>query len=211
MCRRIGHGFTLIELLVALAVLALLAAMGWRGTAAMLSVRDDVERTSRTLLGWQTALAQWQADWDAWAVMGTVDRDTDMPRWSMRDGVVRWVRRAPVVSGQPSGWQVVAWGIVVDETGQRRWTRWASAPVRDEAALVIGWATAPQRLAQEGARTVAVEAWTLQAWRDGDWRPPEEAILPAALQLVLEPSAGTGLHGPIRVDWVAPGIAGSKR
>ncbi|MGQ9725440.1 MAG: PulJ/GspJ family protein, partial [Tepidimonas sp.] len=88
------RGFTLIELLVALIVMTLLAVMGWRGIDAMLRNREGVERTSQTLLGWQTALAQWQADLDAWAGPAGDGDDASVPRWSAGAQTVRWLRHA---------------------------------------------------------------------------------------------------------------------
>lgn len=202
------RGFTLIELLVALTVMALLAVMGWRGIDAMLRTREGVERTSQALLGWQTALAQWQADLDAWTGPAGDGDDASVPRWSAGAQTVRLLRRAAEGSGAPPGWHVVAWAAT---DGGTRWSRWQSPHLTDRAQLDVFWTAAPQRVRDEGVRTVAIAGWTLQVWAEGAWRPAVDDAPPAAIRLTLAPPPAAPPGGPLSVDWVAPWVAGGKR
>lgn len=59
------RGFTLVELLVALAAMAVLALMSWRGIDGMLRAQEQVRRHGDGVLVLQTALAQWRTDLDA--------------------------------------------------------------------------------------------------------------------------------------------------
>ncbi|MBU1359686.1 MAG: prepilin-type N-terminal cleavage/methylation domain-containing protein, partial [Gammaproteobacteria bacterium] len=62
-------GFTLIELLVAIAVMALLALMSWRGLEAMALGQSINRERGDAVLTLQTSLAQWGADLDATVVL----------------------------------------------------------------------------------------------------------------------------------------------
>ena len=201
------RGLTLIELLVALTVLALLAVMGWRGVDGLLRTRETVQAHTATLLGWQTALAQWQADWDAWAA-ATIDPGGDVPRWSASAQTVRLLRRSAVNAQGPAGWQVVAWAAT---DGGTRWTRWQSPALTDTTQLAVYWAAAAQRVRDEGVRTVAIDGWNLQVWADGAWQPAADTLRPHAVRLALTPPAPSPLRGPVQVDWLAPWVAGGKR
>jgi general secretion pathway protein J len=204
--RRI-RGLTLIELLVALTVLALLSVMGWRGVDGLLRTRETVQAHTATLLGWQTAFAQWQADWEAWAA-AAVDFGDEMPRWSASGQTVRLLRRSMADAPDGAGWQVVAWAAT---DGGARWTRWQSPALTDTTQLAVYWAAAPQRVRDEGVRTVAIDGWNLQVWADGAWQPAADALRPQAVRLALTPSAPSPLSGPVQVDWLAPWVAGGKR
>lgn len=202
------HGWTLIELLVALAIMALLAAMSWRGIDAMLTVREGVERNTQALLGWQTALAQWQADLDAWSAAASQGDDTGEPHWSASAQTVRLLRRAAEGSPLGPGWHVVAWAAT---DGGTRWSRWQSPLLRDRAQLDLFWTTAPQRVRDEGVRTVAITDWRVQIWSQGAWQPVVDDAPPAAIRLTLTPAPEAPFSGALNVDWVAPWVAGGKR
>ena len=60
-----SRGFTLIELLVALAILALMALVSWRGLDAMTRAHSHIQERGDALLTLQAGLAQWAADLDA--------------------------------------------------------------------------------------------------------------------------------------------------
>ena len=62
---RAARGFTLIELLVAIAVMALLALMSWRGLDGMARAQAHNRERGDAVLDLQTTLAQWGADLDA--------------------------------------------------------------------------------------------------------------------------------------------------
>ena len=56
------RGFTLVELLVALAVMALLAIVSWRGLDGMVRAQQITRERADAVLELQTVLAQWGAD-----------------------------------------------------------------------------------------------------------------------------------------------------
>ena len=59
------HGFTLIELLVAIAVMALLSLVSWRGLDSMSRATSQNQQRADAVLTLQATLAQWGADLDA--------------------------------------------------------------------------------------------------------------------------------------------------
>ena len=61
------QGFTLIELLVAIALMALMAAMSWRGLDGMTRAQTQMRQHADEVLTLQAGLAQWGADLDALA------------------------------------------------------------------------------------------------------------------------------------------------
>ena len=63
--RRGQPGFTLVELLVAIAVMALLAIVSWRGLDGMVRAQQITRERADAVLELQTVLAQWGADLDA--------------------------------------------------------------------------------------------------------------------------------------------------
>ena len=65
-----SRGFTLIELLVALAILALMALVSWRGLDAMTRAHSHIQERGDALLTLQAGLAQWAADLDAQVPVG---------------------------------------------------------------------------------------------------------------------------------------------
>ena len=69
MMRR-ARGFTLIELLVALAALALLAVLSWRGLDGMSRAQERTSAHTDDVLALQTGLAQWTADLDGLVQLG---------------------------------------------------------------------------------------------------------------------------------------------
>jgi len=61
--RRGQPGFTLVELLVAIAVMALLAIVSWRGLDGMVRAQQITRERADAVLELQTVLAQWAPTW----------------------------------------------------------------------------------------------------------------------------------------------------
>ena len=224
--RRRRSGFTLVELLVAIAVLALLAIVSWRGLDGMVRAQQITRERADAVLTLQTVLAQWGADLDA---LQAVDH-TEPMAW---DGqVLRLTRRS---SRQPDeGAIVVAWALRnVDGTGQ--WLRWQSAPVRTQAEWSDTWARAAQWARSPGAAErqretalMPLASWRLYFYRGGAWAnalsagttgsQPQSpgglgsaaASIPEGVRLQLTLPEGGALAGVITRDWANPLLGGGK-
>jgi general secretion pathway protein J len=100
------RGFTLIELLVALAIMAVVAVLSWRGLAQVLRARDVIyEQLSN-----ETAISRLfdQLELDAHALAGDADVQgaaIDLDGQSLR--MVRWV----LLPGTPARMQVVRYRV----------------------------------------------------------------------------------------------------
>ncbi|RZI87369.1 MAG: prepilin-type N-terminal cleavage/methylation domain-containing protein, partial [Variovorax sp.] len=108
------RGFTLIELMVAIAVMAMLALMSWRGLEGMSRAQAQNRDRSDAVLTLQTTLSQWSADLDA----ATVIPQTQPMDWDGR--VLRITRRGPDLA-QPVVY-VVAWTVRPGADGRLWWT-----------------------------------------------------------------------------------------
>jgi len=194
-------GLTLVELLVALVIVALLAALGWRATDAMVQTLEVTGRHHRALQAWQTVVAQWRVDLDA-AIWH--QGETDASSWRVTPEGVQWIRRA---AAPAPGWQVVAWGIT---DGGQRWSRWLSPPFIHQEEGRRLWESAPSRLREEGVRTLTISDWHMAHWHDGSWHLATGEAPGEAVRLVLRPAAGDLLQGDVVIDWVSPRVAGGK-
>lgn len=163
-------GFTLIEVLVALALMALLAGMGWQGLSGLLRAREQTTARVDASARVYTALAQWRADLDAMQVIPHIDPGG--VRWDGR--VLRWVRRSVLTTpmGAEGDLQVVAWRL---ENGL--WRRWLSAPAKSPTELRQAWQMAlnPPPNDTTGSAQWAVlplQSWRLVYFRDNAWTHP---------------------------------------
>lgn len=200
-------GLTLIELLVALALMALLAVMGWRGLDLMLHSQSRLHAQGAALASLQAALAQWTLD---------LEQAVDTPylnalSWDGR--ALRIVRRQLT----DDALVVVAWGMRRTASGGH-WLRWQSPPVRDRSALLRAWAQAPAALAEAGAGAVVLvplDDWALLYHQGAGWRPavppnlptpapPPLVEPPAGVRLQLRLPAEAGLAGALQLDWANP-------
>ena len=189
-------GFTLVEVLVGLAIMAVLAALAWRGVDGISRSRtisqEAVERTLRL----NTALAQWERDL-------LELEDTRVVQALAFDGAtVRLTRR------QDAGVQVVAWTL-----RQGAWWRWAGTSTTRAGELRQQWLRSQQLLGDEpgtlrileGASAIQVYFWRDSGWSNaqstGDVATPvapgasgpaaEREKVPAGVRLVLSLEAGT--------------------
>jgi general secretion pathway protein J len=163
-------GFTLIELLVALALMALMAALSWRGLDAMVGAQKRLAQHSDEVLTLQTGLAQWGADLDALALQP----NTPSIDWDGR--ALRLLRRGSQSAGE--GLHVVAWSQrLVGDTAQ--WFRWQSPALATRAELQAAWSQAArwgQNPSDEDrrleVRVTKLERWQIFFYRGGAWTNP---------------------------------------
>lgn len=211
------RGFTLVELLAALAVMALLALLSWRGIDSMARAQEMTRQRADELLVLQAALGQWGADLDALLpVAGTTPLDWD-------GQVLRLTRRSSAVPDE--GALVVAWTRRGGATGQ--WLRWQSAPVRtrgqwQEAWQLAGqWARSPGEAERRGETALLPLAdWQIFYHRGGAWSHPQssvgtlpagtQAALPEGIRLQLTLAPGQALAGQLTRDWVSPLQGGGR-
>lgn len=218
---RVPRGFTLIELLVAVGLLALMAALSWRGLDGMTRSQAQMRQYSDEVYALQAGLAQWGADLDALVVQpNTASLD-----WDGR--ALRILRRSNVDPG--AGLIVVAWSRRSVE-GQGRWLRWQSPPLQTRGELQLAWQKAAQWAQSPGeddlqreVRIAALDQWQIYYYRSGAWsnpmssagnaadtRPGAEAPVPDAVRLVLTLTAGQALTGTLTRDWIRPAVGGGK-
>ena len=164
------RGFTLIELLVALALMALMAALSWRGLDAMQRNQSSLARHSQEVLSLQNGLAQWTADLEA---IETQPGQNSMD-WDGR--ALRLLRRGSQSTSE--GLVVVAWA-----QGQRAqgnvWLRWSSPPLTNRAQMLAAWSQAALWAQNPGdaerLREVIVaplSSWQIVYFRGGAWSNP---------------------------------------
>lgn len=199
-------GFTLVEVLVALAALALMATLSWRGLDGMLRTREQLGSYSDEVATLQSALAQWQDDLEA------LQGQPDLPGLDWDGRVLRMVRtdldhENPVL-------RVVSWRVAPHD-GISYWMRSASAPLTSRSALQLAWQQALQSAGQEAStqavRLSAVTDWQLYYFRGNAWSNPQSSAgdasaSPDGVRLVLNLHAGPALGGRVVLDWVRPGF-----
>lgn len=214
--RHRNKGFTLIELLVALAAMALLSIMSWRGIDGMLRAQEVTRAQGEQHAIMQTVLAQWNADLNALMPL----QGRQVLDW---DGqVLRLTRKtsAPIDNGA----LVVAWSRR-NVDGQFQWVRWQSLPARTVSEWSDAWGQAAQwgrnpssdQIRRETV-LLPLELWRVYYYRSNAWTNPlssdqnnagseKSRILPAVpdgVRIELTLPAGQALHGVMTVDWVNP-------
>lgn len=186
------RGFTLVEVLVALALMALLALLSWRGLDSLLRTREHAGARIDAVALAQVSLLQWQADLNAVQAVPGVNNDAALS-WDGR--VVRMLRRsgtpqsvqdnvnpgqAPgnavrqAAAGEDAGMQVVAWTV-----RDGHWWRWQSPHLRQRDDLLQAWQQAGQwgqnpgsELRRFEARLMPAQSWQLFYFRENAWVNP---------------------------------------
>lgn len=216
---RLASGFTLVELLVAIAALALLAIMSWRGLDGMIRAQEATREQGRQQAVLQTVLAQWNADLNALMPL----EQAQVLDW---DGLVlRMTRKSS--ARVDTGAVVVAWSRRV-VGGQPQWARWQSAPARTRGEWSAAWLQASQWGRSPSASQVAgetlllpLEQWRVYYYRDNAWTNPQSSgqgaaagtslpVLPDGIRIELGLPAGRAVGGTLAVDWVNPLRANSR-
>ena len=153
--RAIAGGFTLVEVMVALVVMAVIAALAWRGIDGVVRSRDvgrdTVERTVR--IG--TVLTQWEQDLAAVHDTGVV------PALGFDGRALRLTRAGD------DGVRLAVW-FVQDGT----WMRWLGPAVTRVGELQEQWLRSQQLLGNEPGivRLVeGVDGWDVFCFRGNGW------------------------------------------
>ncbi len=221
MSGRSCRGFTLVELLVALAAMALLSVMAWRGIDAMGRAQTSTRAMSADVQALQAGLGQWMADLDAIAALpGLTALDFD-------GRVLRVTRRWPYAdpaSGEAAGGglRVVAWGLR-DLDGTRQWARWQSAVLRSRGQWAEAWQQAEwwgqnptESLRQSEVMIARADDWQIVYFRNNAWTSPLSSAadgagsiaaqppLPDGVRLSLSLTSGQAVSGRLTRDWVRP-------
>lgn len=206
-------GFTLIELLVAMAVMALIAVLGWRTMAGMEQALAINRSHVDAVLTLEAAVNQWVADLDA--VLEQSEARSLV--WDGRS--LRITRRG---SQDAEGAVVVAW-VRSEREGEARWLRWQSAPVQTLKAWESAWAAADawaqgneniqgltngRDLRQREVNLVGLANWTLLFYRGNAWTNPlsskgglDDSEIPDGVRLTITLPEGHPLAGVLVRDW----------
>lgn len=203
-----ARGLTLLELLVALAAMALLAALGWRGLDGMARAQAQADARAEQARSLRAGLAQWGADLDALASQPQV-RPLE---W---DGRVLRIVRGGLAGDDADRVRVVAW-----TARQGQWLRWLSPPLATRGDIASAWQRAGAWAQRPGdgergleVSVVPVSQWQLYYFRADSWTHPlssDASAVPDGVRLVLDVPQGQALSGRIVRDWVSPRLAGSK-
>lgn len=214
-------GFTLIELLVAISLMALMAALSWRGLDGMARAQTQMRQHADDVLALQAGLAQWGADLDALALQP----NTPSLDWDGR--ALRILRRSTAMPGE--GLRVVAWSRrQVDGVGQ--WLRWQSPPLQTRGDLQLAWQQAAlwgqnpsDADRQHEVRIVPIDQWQIFYYRSDGWSNPLSSagaatdgkvaaapLVPDGVRLVLSLAPGQAISGTLTRDWLRPTVGGGK-
>lgn len=217
------RGFTLIELLVAIAAMALMAGLSWRGLDGMVRAQTQLQQRADSILTLQAGLAQWRTDLDALQPLP----QTQTLDWDGRG--LRIIRRSSAAPG--AGLLVVAWARrTIDGTPQ--WLRWQSPQQFTRGELQTAWAQAAQWAQNPGdeekkyeVRIAALAQWQIFYFRGDAWTNPlssdnaaapgksaaaPDLSLPDGVRLVLTLPPGQTLSGDLTLDWIQPALNKSK-
>ena len=233
------RGFTLIELLVAIAAMALMAGLSWRGLDGMVRAQAQIQQRADAILTLQAGLAQWSADLDALQALP----QTQTLDWDGRG--LRLIRRSSAAPGD--GLLVVAWALR-NIDGAPQWLRWQSPPQLSRGGLQTAWERAAQWAQNPGdeekkyeVRIAAVAQWQIFYFRGNAWTNPlssdnaapapaavasapatpasgttsqaaaaPDPSLPEGVRLVLTLPPGQALSGKLTLDWVQPALDKGK-
>lgn len=177
MRKRSHNGFTLAEVLVALALMALLATVSWRGVSSMAEAKQTADARVEETLRMGTVMAQWEQD-----LQQVQDTSGLVPALSFDGATVRLVRR------QAAGLQIVAWSL-----RETKWKRWASPVVNSAQGLQDAWLASQQLLGNEPGQLTLYEGmvgWQIYFYRSNAWTNAQST------GDVRAPNPGIGASGP---------------
>ena len=170
-------------MLVALALMAVLAGMAWRGLDGISRARDVSQAKVEQTLRLNTVLAQWEQD------LQSVFDSNLVPALTFDGATLRLLRR------QPEGLQVVAWSL-----RDKRWLRWSGPIVNRPTALQDSWLVSQQLLGNEAAQLRmqdGLATWQVYFYRGNSWSNAQSSAGAAAAAPVGAPSAPVPTRSPL--------------
>ena len=221
------RGFTLIEVLVAIAIMAAMTFMSWRGLDGMLRSQSGLQARADQISTLQAGLAQWQTDLNQLAELSGITS------WDWDGKVLRLTRQAPVPAAD--GVQVVAWTWRQDlaRPGGGDWLRWQSDTLNTQSAWQQAWQNAriwsqtpTQDLRRSEISVYPLAGWQVYVYRGNSWVNPlsSEATgptgnpntgtvatadrTPDGMRLLLDLPGFTPVSGRLSIDWVRPTLSG---
>lgn len=191
-------GFTLVEMLVAIAILAIIAVLGWRGLDSIVRTRDAVGGEIAFQRGLQAAFVQIEADLrQAARDPGTT---SSLPGILFASGNIIVLRQAPRASNGSLRYQLVRYEIDNDKLIRR--VRNVETPNElDVVAASPDWPGAVIQVLVDGVRSATTRIWTAEGWAAPEG-PAADVLaravaladntvpLPAAVELVLTAGGG---------------------
>lgn len=188
---RYRPGFTLVEVLVALLIMAIMAAMSWRGIDALVKSRDIAQGRLAQTARLQTVLGQWEAD-----IRALQDSKSSVPPLSFDGGSLTLTRQ------QPEGLQVVVWSL-----REGSLYRWASPAVLTTAEIEDQRQRGQQVLASRNQALRALDGvagWQFNCYWGNAWSNCQSSggaaggpAAPAAPAAPAVPASAASAPGPI--------------
>lgn len=200
MRKRRPGGFTLLELLVAVALMACIALLGWRGLDSLLRARDGLAADLAHTRGMQLAFAQLQNDCEQLAAAALLPHRAPLVITAGSLILVRTSR----ADGEAAQVKVVAYRLRDGVLSRRE-----SRPTRDLRILDLLWSAVSDERdhAQDLVLQTGLDGMRLRLWfADGaGWRNPgidvmpagagADAVAPAGLEVALQlPGGAAGMR-----------------
>ncbi len=191
---RLRRGFTLVEVLVAVAIMAVVTTLTWRGIDGMTRTREISQASLDRSLRLGTVLAQWERDLQA------VQDGMGVPGLAFDGSHLRLTRASE------GGLLLVVWSL-----RDGALYRWASTPLTEISEVQDAWLRSQQLLGDEpGTLKVQdeVSAWQVYFYRGNGWSNPQSAgDRPSGLGAPSSAEAAGAAPGPGRgADTLPTGV-----